>query len=433
MAIALFRAIRHFKRGLQALLHQVARLLAPLGRLTLRWMVLPIYRLAILIKFKFARLTEPTRGAVLFFFSSRYLFHGVLGVAALATIILNIQTGQALAQDIGHNSLLYALATNSEDEIVQENAGESAGQDAHYLDESALIAVPHVDFDYDEEEQTMVSLAVPGAISALPSVETGGRSSAPRTNTETYVVQSGDTVVSIAYRFGVNVGTILWANGLTERQYIRPGDKLKIPPVSGVLAVIKKGDTIAKLAKKYGVSEKEIVEFNKITADTTLALGMELVIPGGKPPATPVVVATSRTGQSSTGAKPSDVDTSRLASTQLLWPTSGRVITQYYGWRHTGLDVDGNLSSPLYAAQDGVVEVSGWNSGGYGLQVLIRHPNGMKTRYAHASKLYVSAGQQVKRGQVIAMMGSTGRSTGSHLHFEVYVGGVRRNPLSYIR
>ena len=433
MAIALFRAIRHLKRGLQALLYQVARLLAPLGRLIVSWLILPIYRLAILIKFKSTHLAEPTRGAVLSLVSNRYLFHGVFGIAALATIILNIQTGQALAQDVGHNSLLYALATNSEDEIVQETAGEYMERDAHYLDESALIAVPHVDFDYDEEEQALASIAVPGAISALPSVETGGRSNAPRTNTETYVVQSGDTVASIAYRFGVNVGTILWANGLTERQYIRPGDKLKIPPVSGVLAVVKKGDTIAKLAKKYGVSEKEIVEFNKITADTTLALGMELVIPGGKPPAAPVTVATSRTGQSSTGVKPSDADTSRLASTQLLWPTSGRVITQYYGWRHTGLDIDGTLSSPLYAAQDGVVEVSGWNSGGYGLQVLIRHPNGMKTRYAHASKLYVTAGQQVKRGQVIAMMGNTGRSTGSHLHFEVYVGGVRRNRLSYIR
>lgn len=97
------------------------------------------------------------------------------------------------------------------------------------------------------------------------------------------------------------------------------------------------------------------------------------------------------------------------------------------------MDIDGDLTSPLYAAADGVVEKAGWNSGGYGLQVLINHPNGMKTRYAHASKLFVKAGDEVKRGEVIAMMGSTGRSTGSHLHFEVYVNGRRQNPLTYIR
>lgn len=414
-------------------MYPVARWLAPLSRLILRWIVLPIYRLVISVKFKFARLTAPTRGVVLCFFSNRYLFHGVLGVSALATIILNIQTGQALAQDIGHNSLLYALATNSEDEIVQEIADEHQERDTHYLDESALIDIPHVDFDYDEEEREMVSLAVPGAISALSYLETGGRSNAPRTTTESYIVQAGDTIASIAYRFGVNVGTILWANNLTERQYIRPGDKLKIPPVSGILVIVKKGDTVAKLAKKYGVSEKEIMNFNKITNDTTLALGAEIIIPGGKPPAAPQPVAANRAGQSATGKKPSDVDASRLPSAQLLWPTAGHVITQYYGWRHTGVDIDGTLSSPLYAAQNGVVELAGWNSGGYGLQVVIRHPGGIKTRYAHASKIFVTAGQQVKRGQVIAMMGSTGRSTGSHLHFEVYANGIRRNPLIYIR
>jgi murein DD-endopeptidase MepM/ murein hydrolase activator NlpD len=108
------------------------------------------------------------------------------------------------------------------------------------------------------------------------------------------------------------------------------------------------------------------------------------------------------------------------------------VITQYYGWRHTGLDIDGDYSSPLYAAHDGTVTTAGWNKGGYGLQVIVSG-SGVMTRYAHASKLFVTNGERVKKGQVIAMMGTTGRSTGTHLHFEVYINGSRVNPLAYIR
>jgi murein DD-endopeptidase MepM/ murein hydrolase activator NlpD len=118
---------------------------------------------------------------------------------------------------------------------------------------------------------------------------------------------------------------------------------------------------------------------------------------------------------------------------KLLWPTALRVINQYYGWRHTGVDIDGDYKDPIYASEDGVVETAGWNSGGYGLQIVINHQNGMKTRYAHASKLFVKVGQAVKRGEVIAMVGTTGRSTGTHLHYEVYVGGVRKNPLAYTK
>ena len=412
--------------------------LAPLGNGLVRWLILPIYRTIVAIKIKFHRLVAPTRGFALFFVSNRYLFHGVLGIAVLTTLTLNLGAGQVLAQDVGHDSLLYALATDSEIEIVQETARADEGaQTSSYLEQGTLIAIPHIDFDYSDDSQEIASTAIPGSISAVPYLDIETRSGAPRTETETYVVTAGDTIASIAHNFNVNVGTVLWANQLGERQYIRPGDNLKIPPVSGVLVTIKSGDTIAKLANKYSGKEKEILAFNKISDETALGLGAEIMIPGGTPPAVAPsgsAVASARTPSYNPNVvKPADVDASHLASSKLLWPTSGHVITQYYGWRHTGLDIDGTLSSPLYAAADGVVEVSGWNSGGYGYQILISHPNGIKTRYAHASKLYVKAGQQVKRGQVIAMMGSTGRSTGSHLHFEVYVSGRRVNPLSYIR
>lgn len=392
-------------------------------------------------RLRLQRVNVPSRGIALFFVSNRYLFHAVLGFASLATLFLNLRTGYAQAQDVGQNSLLYALATDSDVEIVQEVAREQEPTHERYVGAGTLVAVPHIDFDYDDAEQ-IADLSIPGTVSPIGQVDIEEGPQAPRTKTETYIVQDGDTLASIARQFGVNVGTLLWSNNLSERQYIRPGDPLKIPPVSGVLLTIKKGDTIAKLAKKYAGDEAEIKEFNGVLDETTLALGTEIMIPNGRVPL-PEQTLIAISGRSQERAptsggvlssrKPANADDAGVPKTRLLWPTSGRVITQYYGWRHTGVDIDGDFTSPLYAAYDGVVQTAGWNSGGYGLQTVVKHPNGMTTRYAHASKLFVKAGDEVARGQVIAMMGSTGRSTGSHLHFEVYVNGKRVNPLGYIR
>lgn len=437
VAIALFRTVRFLKRRLQPAAACLARGAFVAGRLIARILILPFYRLAITLKIRFQRLTLPTQSAVLLVITNRYLFHAALGFAVLATLVVNLQARQAHAQDVGKNSMLYALATGSDASVIQETAADvTPSKPVSYLDRSTLIAIPGLDFDYDEGPADIASVSVPGAIAALPMDLESSRM--PRTNTETYVVQEGDTIGSIARSFGVNAGTILWSNGLTERQYIRPGDALRIPPVSGILVTLKKGDTVAKLAKRYGADAEEILAMNRVTDETALALGTELVIPGGAPPLPDQTLAAIATRAAQPAApsgvkKPADANTKNLPAAKLLWPTSGHAITQYYGWRHTGIDLDGDYSSPLYAAYDGVVEKSGWNSGGYGNMILIRHPNGMMTRYAHASKLFVKAGDAVKRGQVIAMMGTTGRSTGTHLHFEVYVNGVRTNPLPYIR
>lgn len=271
----------------------------------------------------------------------------------------------------------------------------------------------------------------------------------------------------------MNVGSILWNNNLSETQYIRPGDSLTIPPVSGLIITVKSGDTLAALASRYTADANEIASANNLDLNETLTSGKTIIVPGGTPP--PIVqtqtqiVATARqpathvsvpsslvilpsSGTESptaryvgsdgiprnpivtnTAAKPSAADTSASPSNKLLWPTTGHTITQYYGWQHTGVDIDGDYSSPIYAAADGVVEQAGWNSGGYGLMILIDSPQlKMKTRYGHSSKMFVKTGDHVTKGEVIAMIGTTGRSTGTHLHFEVYVNGVRTNPLGYI-
>ena len=121
-----------------------------------------------------------------------------------------------------------------------------------------------------------------------------------------------------------------------------------------------------------------------------------------------------------------------VAGDGFVWPAGVRRISQYYSWRHTGLDIAGPTGTNIYAMDSGVVTFSGV-SNGYGYNILVDHGNGMKTRYAHASKLYVEKGETVTKGQVIMAMGSTGWSTGPHLHFEVIVNGAKKNPLSYIK
>lgn len=249
-----------------------------------------------------------------------------------------------------------------------------------------------------------------------------------------YTVTSGDTVSSIAKQFGITINTVLWANNLGAYSLIRPGDELNILPESGVIHNVKSGDTISKIANTYDIAEKDILASNELGA--VLKIGDKIMVPGGTKLKAAVASrpkTTSNTGLSiirdlvKTPDAPSSTDTSQ----KMLWPTEGHRITQYFSWSHTGLDIANKTGTPLYASEAGTVEYSGW-SNGYGYNVLINHGGGKKTRYAHASKLFVKAGDSVSRGENIAAMGSTGWSTGPHIHFEVIINGKKYNPLNYI-
>ena len=161
-----------------------------------------------------------------------------------------------------------------------------------------------------------------------------------------------------------------------------------------------------------------------------------IVIPDGKKIASATVTKPKTTSSYRLSSIVKDLvkpSAAKPAGNKMQWPTVGYRITQYYSWRHTGLDIGNKVGTPLYAADSGVVEKAGWNSGGYGNMVLINHGGGIKTRYAHASKLYVKVGDHVSKGEAVAAMGSTGRSTGPHIHFEVIINGRLLNPLNYIR
>jgi len=249
----------------------------------------------------------------------------------------------------------------------------------------------------------------------------------PRRDVEEYTVKSGDTISSIAKTYGVDTDSVNYLNDFPERKILKPDDVVKIPPVSGIIVTVKKGDTIAGLAKKYGLpSPQPIVDwpYNTFANDETFALtaGQTLTIPGGKPPAivpmAPRIISTSGIFAGGTG--------------QFAWPTSG-VITQYFSWYHPADDIAAPIGTPVIAADTGRVISVQYLNYGYGYHVIIDHGNGYKTLYGHLSRIDVGEGQNVNRGQQLGLMGSTGRSTGSHLHFEILSGNTRVNPLSLLK
>lgn len=246
-----------------------------------------------------------------------------------------------------------------------------------------------------------------------------------------YTVQAGDTVSTIAEKFGVTVDTIRWQNNLASRDAIKVNQVLEILPLSGVTHKVRKGDTVYSIAKKYDVDAQAIVNypFNVFVNDETfeLAIGQVLVVPGGVKPEEVQWSPVARVRQVTPDAG------TVVASGQFVWPAQGS-ITQYFAWYHKALDIANRAAPPILAADSGTIVVAGWlDNYGYGNRVIIDHGNGLRTLYAHLSRIYVNVGQTVNRGDAIGQMGSTGRSTGTHLHFEVIQNGTTINPLSVLR
>lgn len=228
-----------------------------------------------------------------------------------------------------------------------------------------------------------------------------------------YVVRKGDTLSAIAAAFNVSVNTIVWANDI-KNGVIREGQTLVILPVNGVLHTVKKGDTLQSIAKQYKGDVTEIVQFNNISTNSVLALGEEILVPNGKKVVAAPVVVTQVVTSKIRGADGPDL------GDYYIRPVYGGTISQgLHGYN--GVDLAAPRGTTIVASAEGVVIVargSGWN-GGYGNYVVIAHPNGTQTLYAHLDRLATREGTEVAQGQLIGYSGSTGRSTGPHLHFEV--------------
>lgn len=227
-----------------------------------------------------------------------------------------------------------------------------------------------------------------------------------------YTVREGDNISVIARMFGVTVNTILWANDIRSSNLIKPGNVLVILPISGVKHIIKKGDTLASVAKEYHGDIDEISAFNGLLSDATLVVGEEIIIPNGEV-SLPAPARSTGTRSIASGASLQSI------VGYFLRPVAGVRSQGLHGYN--GVDLAASCGSPIAASAAGTVIVSkgyGWN-GGYGNYIVVTHANGTQTLYAHNTSNVVSAGQYVSQGQAIGTVGSTGRSTGCHVHFEV--------------
>ena len=251
-----------------------------------------------------------------------------------------------------------------------------------------------------------------------------------RIESSDYFVQEGDSLYGIGNKFKVSIDALKYVNNLTDDSVLKIGQKIVVPPVSGLIHTVKSGENLSSIAAIYQVPSQAIADFNYLL-DNKLAIGTELVIPGAivpQPVAPPVYVAPFVSGSGSFGNKASP------SKNYCVWPTTVHIVTQNFNWYHNGLDIATPWSGgmpPIFSCTGGTVIRAGWDPWGLGLHVRVDHGNGYTTIYGHMSRLDVRYGQKVGRGQQIGLMGSTGRSSGPHVHFMVNFNGAPQNPFSY--
>jgi len=247
-----------------------------------------------------------------------------------------------------------------------------------------------------------------GPSGTLANIETGQSFSSDQINL--YVVRSGDSLSQIAKMFGVTTNTIIWANDIKRGSLIREGQQLVILPITGIQYTMKKGDTLKSITKKYKGDLEEVLKFNGISANSSISIGDIIVIPDGE------ITAPKYTRSRSIARGTTNIPS---YNGYYMRPVNGIKSQGIHGYN--AVDIAAPYGTPIVASAGGKVIISkrsGWN-GGYGIYIAIKHANGTQTLYSHNSRNIVSSGQNVVKGQVIGYVGSTGRSTGNHVHFEI--------------
>ncbi len=351
------------------------------------------------------------------------VFHVLLSVAAFTALFLST----LFLQNFYHR-------------VIQSRTAEQQKQEAQ-LQEQALLSLPPLLTQQSAQRlvrQTSLHTIIPNR---------------PRQEVVKYVVQPGDTVFGIAEKFGLKPQTILWANYYTlldNPHSLHPGQELNILPVDGTYYQWQEGDGLNGVARFFGVKPEDIINFpaNHLDPDTigdythpNIKPGTWLVIPGGrrefvswsapigvtrKNPAVARALGPGACGPVNGGA---------VGFGSFIWPANKHYLSGYdYSpeMNHYGIDIAGNQGEAVYASDAGVIVYAGWNDWGYGNMIIIDHGNGFQTLYAHLSALNVVCEQSVGQGDVIGAIGSTGRSSGPHLHFEIISSYAKVNPWNYL-
>jgi murein DD-endopeptidase MepM/ murein hydrolase activator NlpD len=375
-------------------------------------------------------------------FKKGFFMRSLAGLLLILSLVFNIFINPAIAHAGFFSSFITGLSGGISD------LGPNQAQADDLSDASSTQITTSDDSDNDSilvaavnsDQAPTDDCSVVGDDDTISS-QNDSCATASTTNTEisTYVVRSGDTLSEIANLFGVSVNTIVWVNDLDRTAPLQAGQTLVILPVTGIQYTVKSGDSIQSIATHYGIDQDEIIQYNDLSSSSSLAVGDTIIIPDAAldGPESGSVGTPSTTGTKSSGGSKGIPAKSRWGApgTEPAHNTNGPSYPGYYalplahGIETQGLhgynavDLAAPKGTPILAAADGTVIISignnGWN-GGYGNYIVINHPNGTQTLYAHMSRVIAKVGETVTQGEEIGLVGATGEATGPHVHFEVH-------------
>ncbi len=300
-------------------------------------------------------------------------------------------------------------------------AGDSLGSIANRYNISVSVLM-----NYNGLESELIH---PGDVIKVPYTQaTGGVAEIapkPPVGFATHTLQDGESLSEVASLYGVTIKALIGANSdISSMDQLPSGIELLIPPSEGIVVVLERGQNVIDLLEQHSINPLKFIEVNEIRTPMDLRPGTMVFLPGVEP--TEALERLARI---------------REEENRYLWPLYG-TLTSYFGRRnlgmgtarfHAGIDIAAPRGTPITAARSGTVTYAGWSNRGYGNLVKVRHAGGDESWYAHQSEIYVSVGQSISQGEVIGLVGSTGLSTGPHLHLEIHESGKAIDPLSYLQ